>query len=239
MKLFKLKNFAMIGAMSIAGTGLIGIGAHAVFTTSTASSQTITAGTMGGVVLSSPDASNGCISVGVAVANPSTCHTLTLNPPAPVGSTFETPASTVTVTNNSNIPVTEASMQLTDSTNGTPGNYLQNQMDICIYSDGNTVATGPLTTGLGLTPSIGLNAITLAANNVGAASQDTYQVDFYAGQNSALCTTPWSSGPHTAYAWSGSGWPYPQTNPWVTPASLTNDAQGGVVGVTLSMAYTG
>ena len=40
----KFKTIAMTGVMSLAGLGLIGAGAHAVFTTTTASSQTINVG---------------------------------------------------------------------------------------------------------------------------------------------------------------------------------------------------
>ncbi|MGA9076777.1 MAG: MBG domain-containing protein [Acidimicrobiales bacterium] len=43
----KLRSVALVGVMSLAVLGLIGTGAHAVFTTSTTSSQTITAGTWG------------------------------------------------------------------------------------------------------------------------------------------------------------------------------------------------
>lgn len=41
----KLRSVALVGVTSLAALGLIGVGAHAVFTTSTQSGQTITAGT--------------------------------------------------------------------------------------------------------------------------------------------------------------------------------------------------
>jgi hypothetical protein len=43
----KLRSVALIGVVSLAALGLIGAGAHAAFTTSTTSHQTITAGTWG------------------------------------------------------------------------------------------------------------------------------------------------------------------------------------------------
>ena len=46
----KLRSVAMTGVLSLAGLGLVGAGAHAVFTTSTASNQTVTAGTAGPVI---------------------------------------------------------------------------------------------------------------------------------------------------------------------------------------------
>jgi len=45
----KLRSVALVSVMSVAALGLIGAGAHAVFTTSTTSGQTITAGTWGTV----------------------------------------------------------------------------------------------------------------------------------------------------------------------------------------------
>jgi hypothetical protein len=41
----KLRSVALVGIVCVAALGLIGVGAHAVFTTSTTSRQTITAGT--------------------------------------------------------------------------------------------------------------------------------------------------------------------------------------------------
>jgi hypothetical protein len=236
MKLFKLKNFAMIGAMSIAGTGLIGVGAHAVFTTSTASSQTITAGTPQ-VVMSSPSAVIlNCQTVANAITHPGDCQNITLTPPAPVNSTFDTAWSVITITNIGNIAVSERSMQLSDVTDSTSaGYYLQQEMNVCISaqpSDTWVVANGPLHVGTALSPSVNLNgpwntppgtATVLAANG----GQDAYSVNFYAGQDSTLCGPNNSAGPHTASQWGS----------YVTPASLGNEAEGGNVAVTLSMNY--
>ncbi len=256
----KLRFIAMTGVMSLAGLGLIGIGAHAVFTTSTSSVQTINAGTPA-MVTWSPVATNGCTSEAIAAANPVTCQSVTLPTVGPVGSTFDTAASAtpgpqvlpipVYVDNVGNVKVTEAGMQLTDTTNGTNGNYLQNEMDICISSDPGSgtgygagfpggildgatiVANGPLTTGLALTPSASLFGPDLYPQGQGN-SEDEYQVDFYAGENSAECGTTWSDGNHTASAWSGA--PYPVIYPWATPASLTPSAEGGSVTVTLTLS---
>jgi len=237
MRFLKFRNLAAFGAFSVMGLGLIGVGAHAVFTTNTASSQTISAGAPS-VILWSADAP-GC------TAEANACTSITLNPVGPVGSTFDQPPPPVPITikNTGTIPVSEAAIQLSDVTNGPAGNYLQNQMNICMSSDpgsGGTglldgatvVANGPLTTGLALSPSVTLVGPTLAPG-----ATDEYQVDFYAGQNSAECGTTWSDGGHTASAWSGAG--YPSVNPWVTPASLTSNAEGGAVAVTLTYTYNG
>jgi hypothetical protein len=231
---------AVLGGLGVAAIALVGAGASAVFTTSTSSTQTITAGTPS-VVTWSAAATNGCTTEAIAEAYG--CTSVTLPTVGPVGSTFDTtPGSAVYIVNNGNIPVTEAAIQLTDSTNGTPGNYLQDQMYVCITSDPGSnpgwgipddatiVANGLLTTGLDLSPSVTLTGPTLAPGGT-----DEYAVGFYAGENSAECGTTWSTGPHTAYAWSLSGLPDLAPNPWVTPASLTSGAEGGSVTVTLTL----
>src|SRR5271157_4126491 len=186
MSLLKFRNFAVFGAASMMGLGLIGVGAHAVFTTSTASSQTITAGSPS-VIVYSADAP-GCTTIA------DNCTSITLNPVGPVGSTFDQPIPLVPIyiKNTGLIPVTEGAIQLTDATNGPAGSYLQDQMNIYMSSDPGSnlgagipdnatiVANGPLLTGLALTPSVKLVGPTLAPG-----ATDEYQVDFYAGQNSA------------------------------------------------------
>lgn len=236
MRLLKFRNFAAFGAASVMGLGLIGVGAHAVFTTTTASSQTITAGAPS-VILWSADAP-GCTTIA------DNCTSITLNPVGPVGSTFDQPIPLVPINikNTGTTPVSESAIQLSDSVNGPAGTNLQNQMNICMSSDpgsGGTgadgatvVANGALSTGLALSPSVTLIGPTLAPGGT-----DEYQVDFYAGQNSSECGTTWSDGGHTASAWSGAT--YPTVNPWVTPASLSSNAEGGAVAVTLTYTYTG
>ena len=235
LRTMKLRTIAFIGAASLGGLGLIGVGAHAAFTTNTSSNQTITVGAPS-VVLYAADALYGCTSAGAG------CTSITLPAVGPVGSTFDSTPDHVTVDNTGSIPVSESGMQLTDTTSGTSGNYLQDEMNVCIASDpgsggsgagGETVvANGPLTTGLSLSPSVTLIGPTLAASG----GTDEYNVDFYAGENSATCGTTWSDGGHTASAWSLAG--YPSVNPWVTPASLTTAAEGGSVTVTLTLTYT-
>jgi predicted ribosomally synthesized peptide with SipW-like signal peptide len=228
-----LRTVAFTGLASAAGLGLIGVGAHAEFTNSTSSQQSITAGTPA-VYLSSPD-SPGCTSA------TDECTSLPLPAIGPVGSTFDTTPSNITITNAGNIPVTEGGFQLSAVTNGPAGNYLRDESYVCIASDpgsggsganGETVvANGPLDTGLNLSPSVNLYGPTLAPG-----ATDEYNLDFYAGQNSTTCGATWSDGPHTAAAWSGAT--YPTINPWVTPASLDNNAEGGSVTVTVTTSFT-
>ena len=230
----KLRTLTFAGLASVAGLGLIGVGAHAEFTNATSTQQSITAGTAA-VYLSSPD-SPGCTS---AVDK---CTSLPLAAIGPVGSTFDTAPSNITMTNAGNVPVTEGSIQLSAITNGPAGNSLRDESYVCIASDPGSgshgpnaetvVANGPLATGLNLSPSVSLNG----QNILAPGATDEYNVDFYAGQNSATCGATWSDGGHTAARWSGST--YPATNPWVTPASLDNNAQGGSVTVTVTTSFT-
>jgi hypothetical protein len=214
----KFKTIAMTGVMSLAGLGLIGAGAHAVFTTTTSANQTITGGSPKVVFFSS--VTPGCTT---AAEN---CTSLTLPDVGPVPSTFDSTPVVITEENVGNIPVAEASVQLTDTVNNNPGSYLQDQMNVCIYSDSETVVNGPLTTGLALKPSVTLNGAILGANG----GFDSFTLEFYAGQNpTAGCGELYSSGPTTSGRWqnqTGSG--------WATPASLTSDAEGGSVTVTVT-----
>jgi hypothetical protein len=247
----KLRTVAMTGVLSLAGLGLVGAGAHAVFTTQTSSTQTISAGVpavylyAAGAVAAPGTAAPGDPCTTATLAPENDCTSITLPAVGPEGSTFDTPLTAIYIVNDGNIPVTEAGIQLTDNNpaGGSASAWLQDEMNICISSDPGSnpgagipdnatiVANGPLTTGLGLTPSVTLVGPTLAANT----GTDEYQVDFYAGENSAECGTTWSTGPHTASAWSLAG--YPSVNPWVTPASLTSAAEGGSVAVTVTFTY--
>src|ERR1017187_4175401 len=92
MKRMKFKNMAMIGAMSIAGVGLVGVGAHATWTTSTASAQTVTAGNLS-VAVSATGST--CLTLDTS----GNCNSIQLLTAGPVGSTFDSGPTTVTETN--------------------------------------------------------------------------------------------------------------------------------------------
>lgn len=218
------RKIAIMVGMGAAGLALIGVGAGATFTTSTASSQTVTAGTVGMSVsapgTSCPDASYKCSS-------------LTLPAVGPVGSTFETPATHVTVTNTGDIPSYFSAIQMSETDNGTTASVaLRNSMNVCIHSNdpsGTWVeGNGPLTTATALNPTVGQNPV-----KVDPGASVSYWVDFYAGQDSA-CGTEYSDGPSTTTAWTGY-----LGGPYHTPASLPANAQGGSVTPTLTFSFTG
>lgn len=214
-----------VGGAGVAALALIGVGASATFTDSTASHQTITAGHLN-VVVSSDDSS-------VCPTAASGCKELTLAPVGPVSSTFETPATHVTITNNGDIPAHFDAIQISESdNNSTASATLRNEMNICIRShdDSGTwvEGNGPLTTATSLNPTVKENNVVLAP---GATA--SYWVSFYAGQDSSECGTTTSDGPSTSAHWTSVSGAYH------TPDSLTNAAQGGSVTPTLTFAYTG
>jgi hypothetical protein len=209
----------------LAGIAVAGVGAGATFTTSASSSQKVTAGTLS-VSLSANGAT--CTNV-----DASGCHALTLPDVGPVGSTFETPPTTVYVKNTGNIPAIFDAFQMSATTDGTAASSaLFNEMNVCIKStdpSGTWVeGNGPLSTATALNPTVKENPVEVAPGKT-----VTYSVNFYAGQDSR-CGTAYSDGAHTKDAWAaaiGHG--------YVTPASLTNAAQGGSVIPTLTFSFTG
>ena len=128
MKLFSIKKLAMTGALGVAGLGLVGIGAHAVFTASTTDNQQITAGTAA-VALTSPGSD--CTNVNQG------CTTVTLPAVGPSQSSFTSGDQTMTATNTGNIPLTEMVFTVGSTYNTSP---LANEAYICIASTG--IGTG-------------------------------------------------------------------------------------------------
>jgi len=172
----KLKSIAMTGVMSLAGLGLVGAGAHAVFTATTSSGQTITAGTLA-VVVSSPNAP-GC------TTSSDNCTSLTLTPVGPFGSTFDSTASPITITYNGNIPATAISMTVSDSPINSAGldngGTFASDMGMCIYSGG-TVANGLLS-------AVEASTIPVSGMSLGGTGYSyTFSTEFYAGTTSTTC----------------------------------------------------
>jgi predicted ribosomally synthesized peptide with SipW-like signal peptide len=230
------RPLVLVAGAAIAGIALIGVGAGATFTDSTTSSQKITAGTMN-VVVSAAGATQGSTDCSSPDAN---CTALTLPDVGPVGSTFETTPIRVNITNKGNIPAYYYSIKITAPADGdlsAASTALKHEMNICImawdpsWSAAQSQGTlgwvegnGPLTTAVGLNPTVRENPVKL---NPGASLP--YWVSFYAGQDSTYCGNVSSDGPHTAGLWGS----------YSTPASLNDDAQGGSVTPTLTFNFTG
>jgi predicted ribosomally synthesized peptide with SipW-like signal peptide len=228
----KLRTIAMAGVLGVAGLGLVGTGAHAVFTATTSSAQTITAGNLS-VVLSVTDPA----ATGNGTPN------LTLGPLGPTGSSFMTTPELITITNNGNIPATEVALQLSDQNTNTT---LQGETWACLYSDGSggggVFFNEPLPTVEGYGQAA-IGHLTLAPG-----ATDTYTVVYYAGPTEATgCGTAYSGYQAVAYggypgayysaeSYTGAA-PALGLNPAVT--SLAPAAEGGSVTPKVTVSYTG
>ena len=140
-----------VAGVAVVAAAFVGSGAGATFTTSIASGQTVKAGVLH-VALSAPDAT--CTS-----SDASGCHALTLPAVGAVGSTFDSTAVTVTMTNTGNIPAFFDNIQMSETHNADAASLaLRNQMNVCIKStdpSGTWVeGNGPLTTAIGLHPTV-------------------------------------------------------------------------------------
>jgi hypothetical protein len=210
MKLLKIRNMAMMGVMGVAGLGLIGAGAHAVFTTNTASSQTINAGTLG-VVESSPDAP-GCTTVADG------CTSLTLTAAGPEGSTFDTTPDLITLTNTGGLPAYYSTVTYSETNNNST---FASETSVCDFSN----PAGPDAYGhfygvddQGLVTTVATGSpVSISGSGAEYVIQpgqtDNFSLDFYAGEASSVCGG-------------------------TAPASLTTDAEGGSLTFTISYAYT-
>lgn len=221
------RKVALVVGVGAAGLALIGTGAGATFSTATQSHQTITAGTLGMSVWV-PGNTNGC------TAATDHCTQIKLADVGPVGSTFETPATHVYVTNTGNIPATFDAFQMSEAdANTTADQALRNGMNVCIMStdpSGTWVeGNGPLTVADALNPTVKENPVEVVPGQTVA-----YWVSFYAGQDSTLCGAKYSDGPHTIAAWTAA-----VGHAYATPASLPQAAQGGSVTPTLTFSFTG
>ena len=156
----------MTGALGVAGIGLVGVGAHAVFTQNTTSSQQITAGTMN-VTLSTTGAG--------AVGNNTSA--LTLAPVGPTGSSFTTGDEVVTITNHSNIPVNITSIG-TGSTY--PTSALATELYICeVDPYGYVDYNGPLS---------GATSVPYGPGNpIAPLATEPMIMNIYAGNETTAC----------------------------------------------------
>lgn len=221
----------MIGAMSIAGVGLVGVGAHATFSTATTSSQQITAGTPG-VALTAAGATltgvgSDCTNTGEA------CGNITLAPVGPTGSSFTSGNQVITITNVGNIPLTELNFTVSSTY---PTSALATEAYVCIEStgigfiNGATIANGyewyngPIAdlpaSGWGQQGDTLTTAGTPATNT--SAPTDNYIINVYAGTQA----TPPCNGSLPASP------PSPATG-------LNQDAEGQSINLSATMTYSG
>ncbi len=236
----KLNRIAITGVASVMGLGLIGVGAHAAFTTSTQSKQTVSTGTL---VVKVVKPTPGTFS--------NTTRTVTLPALTNQGSSFV--ASTkVTVKNEGTLTAKERGITVTATTGGSTAaasTALRTQMWACltvITTSGTLIAFNePLSTAI----SYGTISIlgTLAPN---ATTQ--YTLTLYAGSTDAGCGAAYTDigpypgfGPDALLPFSATNTPHYRgtknntKNTATPPASgLNNAAEGGTVQAALTFNYT-
>jgi predicted ribosomally synthesized peptide with SipW-like signal peptide len=223
----KLRTVAMTGVMSLAALGLVGAGAHAVFTATTTSAQTISAGTLS-LVLQATNPGGG------DVAGYNT-NSITFTPQPPVASSFVTAPQLITIYNNGNVTATEISMKLTDPINvaNLPSAALDSQTWVCMYSDGELAFNEPMTT------VEGYGSVVIGAQTIAPQATDSYTVVFYAGSADSGCGptfTGISGDTYTSFeAYSGT----PALGVNSGAASLNSAAEGGTITPTFTVSYSG
>ncbi len=224
----KLRTMAVLGGLGVAAIALIGAGGSALFTTSTTSTQQITAGTLA-LSLSGPSGST-CTTTGPD----GSCTTLALPAYGPVGSSFDSGPDGITITNVGNIPANEITLSFSDSSNNST---LTSELWVCMTS-----GPSPLATPSGLVvvneplSYVELNSPQEIAGSIPAAGStgdfDTYTTEFYAGP-----TQPQLCGATQAYLVNGPLPSSPTANP--SADSLTNPAEGGVINISVTVGYSG
>jgi hypothetical protein len=197
----KLRTVPLVAVMSITGLGLIGIGAHATFTTSTSSGQTITAGTYDPTLVGSCASGTNCpVTAGNILYTLSPDDTvLTFTPDTPISASFTTGDEEVTATNTGNLPVSDPTWVI----GANVGLDLESEAYVCATSTGigtdnaNIVLyNGPLSGFTGMSYSLSNDVLSPSGTTPTATSgsTDNFVVDVYAGSEPTLCGTNIAAG---------------------------------------------
>ena len=210
MQLLRLRTVAVAGGLGLAGMGVVGVGAHAMFSATTSSAQTIPAGTVDMTLFSPFHGVKGNYTPNIRFADL-----------GPEGSTFTTWDQLVTVTNRSDIPVSDITATPGDSTDGSPASVaFANEVSLCEVSLDRVIYNGLLH----LAPALAIDD-TLAASP-GPGNTLDYAFNIFAGHALTAC---------------GTGTP----GTWPAPAGFSNapplnpDAEGGVINPSLMVSATG
>jgi predicted ribosomally synthesized peptide with SipW-like signal peptide len=171
---------AMKGALSVAGIGLVGVGAHATWTSSASATQTVNAGRLD-VAISSPTAP-GCTD---ATFN---CQSLTLPAVGPtgVGSTFDSTPVVVTLTNNGSVPAYYDTVSFTTTNNNSTFASEVGLCDLSLGADGHYLGNDSF----GLVSANNLNG-NIAGSGAWYVIQpgavDTFSLEWFAGAVTTAC----------------------------------------------------
>ena len=196
----KLRTVPMVTAISISSLGLIGVGVHATFTTSTSSGQAITAGTPDLTLVGSCASGTNCPVDGnnILYTLSPDGETLTFSPDTPLGLSFTTGDELVTATNTGNLPLTEP----TWTPSATVGTQLEGEAYVCATSTGIGMGTtnyllynGPLSGFMGTSYSLA-ETLSISGTTATATSgpTDNFTVDVYAGSEPTQCGNSFTNG---------------------------------------------
>jgi hypothetical protein len=166
----KLRSVALVGVICIAALGLIGVGAHAAFTTSTTSGQTITAGTGWTTTTTDPTTTT----TTTALTDPTDPPPPTVSVTYPVdGTTYGADwTGTITGTASTTVASTEVAIEDTSATRWWNGTAFAASSQTFVAATGNTtwlLGFGPDNLTSGDSYSVVAQA-TDSAGNVGTSS---------------------------------------------------------------------
>ena len=198
----------MTGALSVGGLGLVGMGTHATFMQDTVSQQSITSGTLD-VTLSGS---------GVLSNNNQTLTLPAIGNPTPVGSTFTTGPTLITMTNVGTLPAAEITQTIAVS----GGSGLAAQAYACETSFAGPNQTLPIVIYNGLLS--GLVGTMSINGSIPVSGTDGYSLEIFAGSVTTACGTATVGHPPVSGL---SGAP-----------SLTNTAEGQTITVSNTVHYT-
>lgn len=210
----KLRHLLAGGAVSVMGLGLVGVGAHAAFTTSTTSHQSISTGKLD-VVLHTTKATQALSGNGTP--------TLTLKPSTNNNTTFSSGTTVVWIENVGTLPATSVKETLSGSytASNSADHALFDQAYLCVvsYTTPSFVEyNGPLSSA----PSFTLPG-TIPPK---ITTQDGYIVTVYAGTEHTACGT--AKGGTRAPSGGGTS----------TAPSLNNSALGGTITVSAKITFS-
>jgi hypothetical protein len=216
------RKFAAIAAISAAGAVLAATGAYACISPAGGSSPQITTQTLSVVLSASGATGNGTPNI-------------TLGSLGLVGSSFMTPPTLITITNNGTMTASEVALKLSDQNNNAT---FQNETWVCLYKDGNVLVNEPLKTVEGY----GVAAI--GHLSLAPKATDSFTADYYAGptENTGCGKTFSGFSPIPINGYLGqyaTTEPYPSGTVNTAALSLTNPAEGGRITPTVTISFVG
>ncbi len=214
----KLNRIAIGGVAGIMGLGLIGVGAHAAFSTTVQSHQHVSTGHLLVQLTGSPD-----------VASGQGTRTLHFTASANNGTTFTTGTLTVKISNVGTLPatITGGTLKATPTNTG-----LATHAYVCVASATSgtvnkyKVIYNGLLSGVNI-PASGTLMSTHTAGFVATATNTYVVINVYAGADQ-----------HTACGSVAPGLTITKTGGTSTAPSLTNTAQGDTITVTMHVTFS-